>query len=94
MTKVIILGNEPEKKKRKPIEFVKTLSNDGTISDATRMPKSWKNIEVILLNPVKGFDMFFAYDDGYRNWGCLYLGHYNDGIVDWGCLYLGDGIVE
>jgi len=26
MTKVIILGQEPEKKKGKPIEFVKTLS--------------------------------------------------------------------
>ncbi len=81
MTKVIILGQEPEKKKGKPIEFVKHLSSDLFFHTSTLEPHNYKVIEVVCLKYTKEFDLFFVYDDD-RDCGILYLGHYNDGIVE------------
>jgi len=82
MTKVIILGQEPEKKKGKPIEFKKYLDDNmkfagGPIAN----PSNFEVIELIAKNYCNNFDLFFAYDED-RQTGVLYLGHYNDGIVE------------
>jgi len=82
MTKVIILGQEPEKKKGKPIEFVTFLDNTLEMENAESKPIRWDNIEVISFDYIGNFDLFFAYLEGDRKNGVLYLGHYNDGIVE------------
>ena len=82
MTKVIILGKEPEKKKGKPIEFKKYLESDLKIVGRPLFnPSNYKTIEVIVRNYAQNFDLFFAYNNIRKN-GVLYLGHYNDGIVE------------
>jgi hypothetical protein len=80
MTKVIILGQEPEQKKLKPIEFVKIIhEEDLEIITALCIPKDWKNIE--LIGRGKGYDIMYAYDH-HRNIGRVFLGHFNDGVVE------------
>jgi hypothetical protein len=81
MTKVIILGEQPEKKELKPIEFVKYLTNDNDILNAYSTPDSYANIELICRNYNHNkHDLMFAFNE-HRNGGCLYLGYFNDGIV-------------
>jgi hypothetical protein len=80
MTKVIILGEQPEKKELKPIEFVKYLDSDSAFDYKCAEPKQWKNIELISKNYFDKYDLMFAYDEN-RSGGILYLGHFNDGIV-------------
>jgi len=80
MTKVIILGQEPENKELKPIEFVKCLYSDLEFSSDCSPPKVWRNIELICKNYATKFDLMFAYDEDRSN-GILYLGHFNDGVV-------------
>lgn len=80
MTKVTILGQEPNKAKElKPIEFIKYINIDESFSDATTKPSRWKNIELVCRYTM--FDIMFAYDDD-RDRGTLYLGHFNDGVVE------------
>ena len=80
MTKVIILGQEPNKEKKKPIEFIKVIHEEYLkISEITHLPKDWANIELIVKG--KGYDIMYAYDHN-RNKGRLYLGHFNDGVVE------------
>ena len=82
MTKVIILGQEPEKKELKPIEFVKVLSYDDKFKFTTVYitTERWENIELICKNYQNTYDLMFAYDDN-RHEGILFLGHFNDGVV-------------
>jgi hypothetical protein len=80
MTKVIILGEQPEKKELKPIEFVKYLSSDSEFMSNCSNPQKYKNIELISKNYFKECDLMFAYDYD-REYGVLYLGHFNDGVV-------------
>jgi hypothetical protein len=81
MTKVIILGEQPENKELEPIEFVKWLDSEFNFCKAESYPMEWKNIELICKNyQSHGFDLMFAYQDE-RNKGVLYLGHFNDGII-------------
>jgi len=80
MTKVIILGQEPEKKELKPIEFVKYLDYHLEFNSNCSKPQRFKNIELICRNYFKGYDLMFAFGED-RNQGVLYLGHFNDGIV-------------
>ena len=80
MTKVIILGQEPEKKELKPIEFVKHLYSDFEFSSGCSYPRSWENIELISKNYFNKYDLMFAYNEN-RSGGILYLGHFNDGII-------------
>jgi len=83
MTKVIILGQEPEKKKGKPIEFVKRINMTGKDVRSVNEPSQWENVEVTCFNyQGSGYDLFFAYDGKDRKLGVAYLGHYNDGIVE------------
>ena len=82
MTKVIILGEQPENKQLKPIEFKKYITCYGVIKDPAVKPNEFDNIELInLRNKIDGFDFMFAYNNGERDRGILYLGHFNDGIV-------------
>jgi hypothetical protein len=81
MTKVIILGEQPEKKDLKPIQFVKYMNSELKINSDPSKSKLWKNIELICRNySSEGLDLMFAYDYN-RSGGVLYLGHFNDGIV-------------
>ena len=82
MTKVIILGEQPEKKELKPIEFEKVLSFDISFKFTTAYitPERWENIELICKNYQNTCDLMFAYDDN-RHEGILFLGHFNDGVV-------------
>jgi len=80
MTKVIILGEQPEKKELKPIEFVKYLDSDFKFSSGCSKPQRFKNIELISKNYFIGYDLMFAFGED-RNQGILYLGHFNDGII-------------
>jgi hypothetical protein len=80
MTNVIIIGEQPEKKDLKPIEFVKYLDSDSAFDNKCAEPKQWKSIELISKNYFNKYDLMFAYDEN-RSRGILYLGHFNDGIV-------------
>jgi hypothetical protein len=82
MTKVIILGEQPEKKELKPIEFISVLTMDNKMVEPRLNPKNYLNIELICKNYLskQSFDLMFAYHK-VRNEGCLYLGHFNDGVV-------------
>ena len=80
MTNVIIIGEQPEKKELKPIEFKLKLDSHHGFTSCFGSPKKWGNIELICKNYSTQYDLMFAYDD-YRQHGILYLGHFNDGIV-------------
>jgi len=80
MTKVIILGEQPEKKELKPIEFLKYLGYYLEFNSICSKPKDFKNIELICKNYFNKCDLMFAFDED-RNNGVLYLGHFNDGVV-------------
>jgi hypothetical protein len=82
MTKVIILGEQPEKKELKPIDFVKALRPNLEVYDIANTKQiKWDNIELICRNYGQdSLDLMFGYDVD-RHWGVLYLGHFNDGVV-------------
>jgi hypothetical protein len=82
MTKIIILGEEPQKKEQKKIEFRKVLSDDFIVDSAFQEPCSFENIELICKDYSRGFDLMFAYSSPKnRGLGVLYIGHFNDGVV-------------
>lgn len=83
MTKVIILGQEPEQKKKKSIEFVKQVDHGLDIVNPRYSPNQFENIELIAREWDDGglLDLIFAYDND-RNEGYLFLGHFNDGVVE------------
>jgi hypothetical protein len=81
MTKVIILGEQPESKELKPIEFLSYIDENFNFISNCSKPDAWKNIELIRRGySIEGLDLMYAYDDD-REQGLLYLGHFNDGIV-------------
>jgi hypothetical protein len=81
MTKVIILGEQPESKELKPIEFVKSLNMDNDFIQAVSIPYLHDNIELICRNYNHDKqDLMFAFNE-HRNEGVLILGHFNDGVV-------------
>jgi hypothetical protein len=81
MTKVIILGEQPEKKELKPIEFLGYLDAFFKFNSNCSKPNVWKNIVLIRKGySIEGLDLMYAYDDDKKE-GLLYLGHFNDGVV-------------
>jgi hypothetical protein len=81
MTKVIIIGEQLEKKELKPIKFVYFFSIQHGAEETEIKPKSFENIELICKDFAGfGFDLMYAYFND-RNAGSLYLGHFNDGVV-------------
>ena len=94
MTKIIILkcgGDDGEViKSLKPIKPVKLIDENlkWKICDTDEDLSSFDYIELICRGynadtdtSQRIFDMFFAYREGQRDEGTLYLGHWNDGIV-------------
>lgn len=82
MTKVIILGQEPENKELKPIEFVRTLDVVGNGVITATKAKDCKEI-VLLARNYKNteMDLFFIPSFFNSNENQLYLGHFNDGVI-------------
>lgn len=75
---VIIIGNPASKKK---IEFVSALKGgDIRFTDTVLRPEEFDFIELICLG-YGHVDLMFAYEEGRRSDGSLFLGRFNDGIV-------------
>jgi hypothetical protein len=81
MTKVIILGEQPEKKELKPIEFKLQFTDNKAPCSPTHTPNQWENVELISKRYADGLDLMYAYDNN-RNDGRVYLGHFNDGVIE------------
>lgn len=88
MTKVIILGETPKEKEKKPIEFVLSCNNIEGFTSTSVIPKEFDSIELICKSfcpsqntPYAEYDLMFAYNGDYRHMGLLFLGHFNDGVV-------------
>ena len=83
MTKVTNLSQEVVKEKKKHIEFKYLINGNGTLKDDVVGPSDWGNVEFLCANyDDEGLDLFFAYDDGERSKGGLYLGNFNDGVTE------------
>jgi hypothetical protein len=85
MTKCIVLGDNQEKPKSKPIEFTYWLEKDSLtpkINFDPLPPPNWDVIE--LISKGKKLDIMYAYDDDLRTGGVIYLGKWNDGFVEGG----------
>lgn len=83
MTKIIDLG-EADKKQldKKPIKFLKFIGFGlKKVNCTDGDPSYYDVIELVCQDYDSGFDIMFAYNDGYRNDGVLYFGHFNDGVV-------------
>jgi len=83
MTKCIVLGEEPEVRMLKPIEFKYSFLSNLERKEAKRSPSQFENIELICRQySTNGiFDLMFAFDED-RKYGIIYLGHWNDGVVE------------
>lgn len=82
MTKCIVLGENDDKRKGMPIEFVR-LIYPNEFSSEFGYPKRWDNIELIAKDYSSGYDLMFAYDDDdLRGNGACFFGHWNDGFVE------------
>lgn len=81
-TKVTILGQEPESKKLKPIEFTHAI---GIVKKNPAIqypcnPSQWNNIK--LIGKCDDLDIFLCWDDNDEKQKYIYYGHFNDGIVE------------
>lgn len=89
-TKVIILGQEEKQQTKKPIEFVKFMSDQGVVhntdaSSQTHAPSFYENIELLCRGySQNGFDLMFAYNKNRndKKHAVLFLGYFNDGVVE------------
>lgn len=83
MTKIVILGEEPQKKELKKIEFVKHYNSVvGEFVNTEGKPSEWMNVYKLNMK-IDGMDVFFCQ---YNNVVCsssgnLFLGYFNDGVV-------------
>lgn len=82
-TKVTILGQEPEEKKLKPIEFKYYLHGLKMVEISyEQKPPFWDNIVLLRKNyDHSELDLMYAYKEE-QYYRCLFLGHFNDGIVE------------
>lgn len=85
MTKCIILGENQEKPKGKPIRFTHYLAADNhkIIIGGKYMPEKYEIIELITRDYSAGLDIMFAHTLDRCN-GILFLGKCNDGFVEGG----------
>ena len=80
MTKVSVFGEQPtETKELKKIEFVKEIISSDIIIETTTEPYEFKNVMLIEIGCVDGYDAILAWDE--INNKIIYLGHWNDGVV-------------
>lgn len=80
MTKVTVLGEQPKEGKKK-IEFSEYLRGDLKVEKFNESPSSYENIELICRDYIEGKDLMFAYNNGNRSCGILFIGKFNDGVV-------------
>jgi len=80
-TKIIILGDAPHKRAKKPIQFTKYIDQFGRIEETCVTPSKYDTIELVSKDYGKDLDIMFAFNGENRSEGVLYLGHFNDGIV-------------
>lgn len=84
MTKVTILGKEPQKKELKKIEFIRHYDSKSYCENYN--PSRYDNI-ILIKSRIKeenGLDLMCCFDDAVRHDSsnrALILGHFNDGIV-------------
>jgi hypothetical protein len=86
MTKVTILGEEPQKKELKKIEFVKgitaRINDDARVFTSLLHPNDYESITVVKAGGEDFYDLFICESgkapSGYKHY---YLGHFNDGVV-------------
>ena len=84
MTKVIVIGEKPQKVEKKPIEFLYCWGSSNRVMkvDDNTTASDYKFVELICLNYFDEYDLMFAYyDPENRGAGVLYLGKFNDGVV-------------
>lgn len=85
MTKTIVIGEQPQLKQLKPIEFLKVLNNNLEMGGIKcNNPAASLYIELICKQYLdrEGTDLMFAYDDpNNRSEGMLVMGNWNDGVV-------------
>lgn len=82
MTKLIVLGEETQSKRGKPIEFESYLDHDLDFGDTPANPNQYKYVELICRDYFTGVDIMFAYDTpDDRGCGTLFIGKWNDGFV-------------
>lgn len=82
MTKVIVIGEKPQKVEKNPIEFLYCWGDSNKVMETDASASEYKFVELICLNYFDEYDLMFAYDDPKdRSRGTLYLGKFNDGIV-------------
>ena len=83
MTKVSVFGQETEKKKGKPIEFVGILKTYPPYFEDkfNGEPKDWDNVQLYCKN-TNGYDIILAWDDDNPKINSVFLGHWNDGFVE------------
>jgi len=86
MTKVTILGEkQPKKTKKKAIQFIYDTAcskSDTCFQQSEMKPSDYDKVELIARALSEAYyDIMFAYDDGDRSGGAIFLGHFNDGIV-------------
>jgi len=88
MAKFIILGNgQPESKPSKKCTVSShILMNTLVVSSLNRTAEDpimkYDFVELICKNYAQSLDIIFAYKDGKRDEGTLFLGHWNDGIIE------------
>ena len=91
-TKCIVLGdNNPAPIEKRKIEFIKMtlgqVNGNSGFHNTSITPSSYNNIELVCRgsnnsdDSCKYYDIMFAYMDGRRNDGMLFLGYWNDGVV-------------
>lgn len=83
MTKVTIIGEAKPIEKKKPIEFVKCITTEGTYGVGMQ-PHTFDIIELISRKYCNKYDVMYARSQEERIGGVYYLGHFNDGIVEGG----------
>lgn len=82
MTKVSVFGQEAtESKQLKPIEFVKVLTNNGSVNTSLRDAKSWDNVQLFRKSEGYKYDIIIAWDNSLPQYPMVYLGHWNDGVI-------------
>jgi hypothetical protein len=78
MTKVSVFGQETQKKKGNPIQFVKLINRAGIAVKCQNCPETYQNVQ--LLYKGTKFDTMLVWDDGGEP--TIFLGHWNDGFVE------------
>jgi hypothetical protein len=76
MTKITILGEEPQKKQLTPIKVTKMICNGGQVVDHYTDLSNYSDVKIVKVEKFKEFDCVIIASPEM-----IFLGHFNDGIV-------------